>query len=155
MVTAHLGNWRAQHDEQMMLLAMSVQTLANVRKCEHGVGFSAVQGRVQPVLDGRADEQRELRVVGAQMHSATHWSALPEQRQRDLEQGLDVGHSQQAEAHSLATAGVNTVMLLVQLMGRGQGQPGEFGIQRGRVVVAFQWQWDELAAASWFIQRLL
>ena len=89
------------------------------------------------------------------MHSATHWSALLEQRQSHLEQGLDVGHSQQAEAHLLAAAGVNAVVLLVQQMGRGQGQPGEFGIKRGRVVVAFQWQWDELAAAPWFIQRLL
>ena len=154
MVPSYLCDGRAQHDEQMMTLNMGVQALANVGQGKHGLGLAAVQGGVKPVLNGRPDEQRVLRVVAAQMHPAARRRALLEQRQRHLKQGLDVCQPQQAKTHLLATARVNAVVLLVQRVGRGHGQLGELGMERGLVGAAFQRQRDQLAAAPGFIYCL-
>ncbi len=73
MVAAHFGHGAAQHDEQVVGLGVGVDEGAQGGAVQRGVvvvfGTSAVEQGVQLLLNGRAQQQRELRVVHAQVNA--------------------------------------------------------------------------------------
>ena len=109
---------------------MRVNALADVGQAEHGIRLAAVEGLVQLLFDGRAQQQRVLRVVGTQVDAHALGCALLVQRQRHVHQRLDVGHADEAEADALGTctaAGVDAVVPRMQLQRGLAGQLGKAG----------------------------
>ena len=114
MVASDLGDRRAKHDEDLVRRTTGVDALAHIRQVEDGRRPAPVQRRVDATLDGRADQQRKLRVVDAQVNLHTRRRAQPVQRQSHLDQRFDVGHADQSEADTAATVRVEGVMLPMQ-----------------------------------------
>ena len=56
VVAADFGDRRAEHDKQVVGRVVPVEPFANIGQAEHGVGLTSVQGLIEPLLDGRADE---------------------------------------------------------------------------------------------------
>ena len=117
VVAAHLRHGRAKHDEHLVGGAVSVNTLAQIGAIKHGVRRATVQHGVQPLLDGRAQQQRKARVVHAQVHLPACGHILAKQSQCYVHQRLDVGHTHQAKADALAAVWVNAVVVGVQRHG--------------------------------------
>ena len=153
VVAAHFGDGRAEHDEQVVGLGMRVNALADVGQAEHGIRLAAVQGLVKLLFDGRAQQQRVLRVVGTQVDAHALGCALLVQRQRHVHQRLDVGHADEAEADALATCGAAAgVDAVVPRMQRQRGLAGQLG-KAGGVVARWELahiQRDQGGAAAHF-----
>ena len=117
MVPADLGHRGGQHDEELVGLCAGIELGADFGQREHSISLMTLQTVVQLPLDGRADQQRKLRVVDAQMDAQPFRRSKPVQRQSGLEQGFDVGHAHQTEADALAAGRVDAMVLLVQFDG--------------------------------------
>ena len=136
VVSAHFGHGAAQHDEQVVGLGVAVnegaQGRAEQRRVVVDSGASAVEQGVQLLFDGRAQQQRELRVVHAQVNADL---ALQFWRQcvwrvhgeGHVVQRGNVGHADKAQAHALAAGRVGAVVVgvLVQLPRLFQHQAGK------------------------------
>ena len=141
MVAAHFGDGAAQYDEQMVAFGVGVDQGSQGRALQYGVvsapGSTAVEPGVELTLDGRAGQQRKLRVVDAQMH--VHFridGAQLVDGPCHVVQRSDVGHTDQAHADAFAADGVDGVVLgqLVQFPGMLQYQMGK-GLVPLRLVV--------------------
>lgn len=98
----------------MIIFVIRIQALAYIRQAEDRLGLAAIQCLIELALDIRANQQRELRMVGAQMNAHPFRRTQPVQRQRNFHQWLDVRHAHQPEADALAAAGIDTVVLPMQ-----------------------------------------
>ena len=102
MVAPDLGDRTAEHDEEVVGLGVGVEAAADLGSSKDRVGRAAVECGVQLVLDGRADQQRILRVVGAEVNLRVFGRAERVEGQCDVDQWGDVRHADQAEADAFA-----------------------------------------------------
>ena len=124
----------------MVLLWIPCQQGAHRRALQGGV-FSAgilvgvldrapVQHGIQLMLNVRPGQQRKLRVIHAQMHAHIGCGRTgAEEGQRHVEQRIDIGHADQAEADLFTGHCVDAMVLriLVQAPCALQHELGKFG----------------------------
>lgn len=68
-IPAGFAHWRRQHHKQLIGFRVAVQAVANIGAGKHRVWLAAVQRAIQLLFDGRAQQQRKLRVIHAQMQA--------------------------------------------------------------------------------------
>ena len=125
VVAAHFRHGRTEHDEHLVGGFIPINALAQVGAVKHRFRLATVEHGVQPLLNGRAQQQRKARVVHAQMHLPACGHALVKQRQRHVHQRLDVGHAHQAKADALGAVRIKAVVVGVQRHGCCQYDPGK------------------------------
>ena len=77
-IAAHFANRRREYNEYMIGFRMCIDRLANFRQRVDGLRLATVERGIQPILDGRAQQQRKARVIHTQMNAVILGRAEPE-----------------------------------------------------------------------------
>ena len=65
MIPSDLGHRRAEYNEELIVSGMRINRLSDFGQAEHCHFGTAVQHRIQTMLDGRTQKKRKLRVIHA------------------------------------------------------------------------------------------
>lgn len=114
VIPAHFSNGGGEYDENLIWIRVGVDLLAQFGVFEQRGGVVALEQAIQPLLNGRAHQQRVVRVIDAEVDALPGRCPLSDQIAGDQGQRVDVGEADQAEADALAAARVGLVVAVMQ-----------------------------------------